>query len=63
VEPDVSWHGLAWGAGAAERNLNARSSSSKPDRVVVEAFRRLAWGAPFKKQSRDLTRCRATVRA
>jgi hypothetical protein len=30
VEPDVSWHGLVWGAGAAERNLNARSSSSEP---------------------------------
>ena len=33
----MSWHGLAWGAGAAEQNRNVRSSSSSP-RVVVEAF-------------------------
>jgi hypothetical protein len=25
----VSWHGLAWGAGAAEQNRNARGGSSK----------------------------------
>ena len=30
MESDVSWHGLAWGAGAAEQNRDARSSSSKP---------------------------------
>ena len=38
MESDVSWHGLAWGAGAAEQNRNARGGSSKPMVVVVEAF-------------------------
>ena len=32
----MSWHGLAWGAGAAEQNRNARVEQA--DRVVVEAF-------------------------
>ena len=32
----MSWHGLAWGAGAAEQNRNARVEQD--DRVVVEAF-------------------------
>jgi hypothetical protein len=33
----VSWHGLAWGAGAAEQNRNAQRFE-QADRVVGEAF-------------------------
>jgi hypothetical protein len=41
VEGNVPWHGLAWGAGAAEQKPQHAQRFEQADRVVVQAFAEL----------------------